>query len=186
MKNYNKEIHHRKSIRLKNYNYQQAGLYFITICVKDRQCLLGSIYDDNMLLSHLGFVARDCWQKIPYYYPQVVLHDFVIMPNHLHGIIEIVNNEYSLIWQNQNTAGNRPKGTSQTIGAMVRGFKAGVTSWARKHTEYFDIWQRNYHEHIIRHEQSYLQICEYIQNNPILWKQDCFYQDENMINMDKQ
>lgn len=172
---FNPDIHHRKSLRFKHYDYRQNGLYFITICCKNRQCLLGNIVDNEMNLNNLGEMVRECWLKIQNYYPQVNLHPFVIMPNHIHGIIEIASNEN---WgecdsplHNQSTF----NGTSQTIGAMIRGFKAGVTSWARKNKEHYDIWQRNYYEHIIRNEKSYNQIIEYIENNPILWEQDRFY-----------
>lgn len=110
------------------------------------------------------------------FFPQVRIDEFVIMPNHLHGIIEIieqVKGKCNLPLQSRAAQ----KGTSQTIGSIVRGFKAGVTSWARKNSEIFDVWQRNYYEHIIRDEKSYLQIYEYIQNNPILWEQDQLYVD---------
>lgn len=127
---FNPDIHHRKSLRLKHYDYRQNGLYFITICCKDRQCLFGNIVANEMNLNNLGEMVRECWLKIPNYYSQVNLHQFVIMPNHIHGIIEIASNEN---WGECNSPlHNKFNGTSQTIGAMIRGFKAGVTSWARK------------------------------------------------------
>ncbi len=124
-----------------------------------------------MQLNDLGNYVKQCWENIPMFFPQVRIDEFVIMPNHLHGIIEIieqVKGKCNLPLQSRAAQ----KGTSQTIGSIVRGFKAGVTSWARKNSEIFDVWQRNYYEHIIRDEKSYLQIYEYIQNNPILWEQD--------------
>lgn len=168
---YNADIHHRKSIRLKYYDYRSEGFYFITICCKNKECLFGQIINQQMHLNHLGNYVKQCWENIPTFFPQVRIDEFVIMPNHVHGIIEIteqVRGKCNLPLQ---------KGTSQTIGSIVRGFKAGVTSWARKNTDIFDIWQRNYYEHIIRDEKSYLQIYEYIQNNPILWEQDQLYVD---------
>lgn len=144
---FNPDIHHRKSLRLKHYDYRQNGLYFITICCKNRECILGNIVYDTVILTNLGQMVEQCWLKIPEYYPQVKLHHFVIMPNHLHGIIEIASDNFggecdSPLQQ------NIFNGTSQTIGAMVRGFKSAVTSWARGNTEHYDVWQRNYYEHM--------------------------------------
>ena len=80
---------HRHSIRLKNYDYSRAGLYFVTICVHDRLYLLGKIINYKMKLNDAGEIAKKCWLEIPDHYPNVVLHEYVIMPNHIHGIIEI-------------------------------------------------------------------------------------------------
>lgn len=169
MTKYNADIHHRRSIRLKHYDYSKAGFYFITICCKNKECLFGQIVNQQMLLNNLGHYVKKCWEQIPEFFPQARVDEFIIMPNHLHGIIEIT--EY-----NRGKC-NLPlqKGTSQTIGSIVRGFKSGVTSWARKNTTIFDVWQRNYYEHIIRDEKSHLKIYEYIQNNPILWELDQLY-----------
>ena len=84
---YNPNIHHRKSIRLKGYDYTQAGLYFITICCQNRECLFGNIINGEMILNDAGNIANECWLAIPNHFPNVVLHEFVIMPNHIHGII---------------------------------------------------------------------------------------------------
>lgn len=165
--------HRRKSLRLRHYDYRQNGLYFITLCCKNRECLFGEIYSNKVVLNRLGKIAVQFWQEIPKYYPQVKLHQFVIMPNHIHGIIEIYSVEH---WGECNSPLHKGfNGTSQTVGAIIRGFKSAVTSWARKNTKHWDIWQRNYYEHIIRNEKSYHEISEYVENNPILWIQDRFY-----------
>ena len=92
---YNSEIHHRRSIRLPNYN--QIGAYFITICTKEKQCLFGQIIAQEMKINHLGYIAFICWQSIPEHFSNIELDEFVIMPNHLHGILFIIeNNEHSL------------------------------------------------------------------------------------------
>jgi REP element-mobilizing transposase RayT len=88
--NYNPKIHHRRSIRLKGYDYSQEGLYFITICVKDMECLFGKIENDEMILNAAGKNANECWLKIPEHFPNTILHEHIVMPNHVHGIIEIV------------------------------------------------------------------------------------------------
>lgn len=173
---YNPDLHNRKSIRLPNYDYSGQGFYFVTICCHEKQYLFGNITNGKMLLNELGFKTLECWTNIPIFYPQVRLHDFIIMPNHVHGIIEITRKITTNAQSNNHSPSQtRPTGTSQTIGAMVRGFKSAVTSWARNHTSHYQIWQRNYHEHIIRNEQSYLHIAKYIRNNPLSWELDCFY-----------
>ena len=101
MNNYNPDIHHRHGIRLKGYDYSQAGLYFITICVQDKKCFFGEIFGvdvvwvknfqppQEMILNPAGKIADDCWLEIPKHFPNVVLHEHIIMPNHVHGIIEL-------------------------------------------------------------------------------------------------
>ena len=211
MSRYNPEKHHRRSIRLQGYDYSQEGLYFITICCQDRAHLFGEIVDGKMILNDAGLQAKKSWQDIPNHFPNAVLHEYIIMPNHIHGIIEFVGaNQYSpnnnspnngspnqTFSDNGNDVENNDKakdlelvnGTknfsplpnatwrspSKTIGSVIRGFKIGVTKWMRNNTNVVNVWQRNYYDHIIRNEQDYERISEYIKNNPILWKEDRFY-----------
>lgn len=162
-----------------------------------------------MELNNAGKMTRDCWKNIPDHFPNVVLHEYIIMPNHVHGIIELVGanqhspNQHSpnqhlsgtgknnnpTIENNEtknvsNGAGNVPNGAknispprspSKTIGSVVRGFKIGVTKWMRQNTDIFDVWQRNYYEHIIRNEKSYGNISQYIISNPEKWEDDKFH-----------
>src|ERR1035437_1338664 len=86
---YNPKIHHRRSIRLKGYDYSQEGMYFITICVQDRECLFGEIVQQIMILNDAGKIAEQCWLSIPEHFPNAILHEYVVMPNHIHGIIEL-------------------------------------------------------------------------------------------------
>jgi putative transposase len=183
---YNPSIHHRRSIRLKGYNYSQAGLYFITICCNDRACLFGQIHNGIMILNDAGSTAQQCWVKIPAHFQNIVLHEFIVMPNHIHGILEIVgaNNhspdihspeqltQYVPSFDNKAKNISPLRSPSQTIGSVVRGFKIGVTKWMRQNTNVHIVWQRNYYEHIIRDEQSFLKISEYILNNPKNWGND--------------
>ena len=83
--------YHRHSIRLTGYDYTQNGCYFLTICTRNRECLFGEIQNAEMFLSNIGEKVNDCWQEIPNHFPQIVLHEYVIMPNHIHGVIEINN-----------------------------------------------------------------------------------------------
>jgi REP element-mobilizing transposase RayT len=184
---YNPQIHHRKSIRLKGYDYAQPGLYFITVCCKDRVCLFGLVTESNMVLNNGGQIANQCWLDIPAHFPNDILHEYVVMPNHVHGIIELLNvddemniganvgaKNLSPLQQQQQTP-QRFQSPSKTIGSVIRGFKTGVTKWFRSNTEIDTIWQRNYYEHIIRNEQSYQTISHYIINNPSKWNDDKFF-----------
>ena len=92
MNKYNPNIHHRKSIRFKNYDYAQEGLYFVTICVKNHNCLFGKIISGKMQLNKFGEIIHDEWLKTSYLRSNICLHNFVVMPNHFHGILEIVDN----------------------------------------------------------------------------------------------
>lgn len=188
MNSYNPDKHHRRSIRLKGYDYSQEGLYFITICCQDRACLFGRIEDRKMVLNEAGKIAADCWNAIPEHFANVILHAYVIMPNHVHGILEIVPpiraKNLSPLQRDDQEDGKanndspipspQPKGTSKTIGSIVRGFKIGVTKWMRQNTSVHDVWLRNYYEIIIRNEQAYSTISDYIANNPANWDSDRF------------
>ncbi|MFK8268422.1 transposase [Capnocytophaga cynodegmi] len=202
MKKYNPDKHKRRSIRLKGYDYSREGLYFITICCQNRAHYFGEIINEEMQLNEIGEIAQKCWRDIPNHFKNVLLHTFVVMPNHIHGIIEIVtpvganqhlpynetvnqhlpHNEtanYHLPDENRGKDLSPLRGTSNTIGSIVRGFKIGVTKWVRSNTNIHQIWQRNYYEHIIRNEASYFKIHEYIENNPAKWNEDCFYEESS-------
>ncbi len=198
---YNPQIHHRRSIRLKGYDYSRAGAYFITIRTQKGKCLFGEIIDGQMVLNGAGRAAEKCWDDIPGHFPHVALDAFVVMPNHVHGILIIIdenvgtqNPDGQNAWAKNIGAKNigaknfsplpeppgppkplnkPPRGTSKTIGSVIRGFKIGVTKWMRQNTEFYQIWQRNYYEHIIRDENDLNRIREYIANNPLKWEMDC-------------
>lgn len=169
---YDLEIHHRRSIRLKGFDYSQNGAYFITLCTQGRKCMFGEIKGGEMNLNDAGEMAQQCWHEIPKHYPPVVLDEFIVMPNHIHGILMIENhdnvgaNDYSPV------SPQRPNGTSKTIGAIIRRFKIGVTKWCHTNTNTPVVWQRNYYEHIIRDDDDLNHIREYIINNPIDWNND--------------
>ncbi|MHA1344653.1 MAG: transposase [Promethearchaeota archaeon] len=178
--------YNRKSIRLRDYDYSQPGLYFITICTQNKLCLFGQIKNEKMILNNAGEMVKKCWLEIPKHHSNVVLHKYIIMPNHIHGIIEIVGvqniepgrKKYKIVGvQNiEPLLRNKfQKIIPGSIGSIVRGFKIGVTKWFHKNTNIKNVWQRNYYEHIIRNKKSYIKITEYIENNPIKWKNDEYY-----------
>lgn len=188
---YDPAKHHRRSIRLQGYDYSQAGAYFITICTWQRECLFGEIVNCEMQLNPWGEVVKLHWQNLPKYHGNLELNEFVIMPNHLHGIIILINDN---LGQNSVGAGladisdkkqttsqqNPPFPTSQPqtkpkkLPEILRGFK---TFSARRinqmrRTSGVPVWQRNYYEHIIRNEESLQHIRQYIINNPLSWELD--------------
>lgn len=194
MNNYNPTIHHRRSIRLKGYDYSQAGLYFITICCQDRVCRLGKIENGVMICNELGEIAYREWMKTAELRPQIELDAFMVMPNHIHGILKINEMNMDTLHSPNNTGDNMgdnmgecnsPNNTgecnsplrspSNTIGAIIRGYKSSVTKQFGLMGFDEKLWQRNYYEHIIRDEQSYQIISEYIINNPKKWADDKFY-----------
>jgi REP element-mobilizing transposase RayT len=186
---YNPAFHHRRSIRLKGFDYSSSGAYFITLCVKNRTKMFGYIEGGKMILNAAGIAAQLCWQDIPLHYPFASLDMFVIMPDHIHGIILInkfdtmPGNKFNMLSRPDcNSVANnhspktsapeskRPKGTSKTIGSVVRGYKIGVTKWFRQHTLVESVWQRDYYENIIKNYDDLNKIRKYIINNPLKWR----------------
>ncbi|MDD4456541.1 MAG: transposase [Syntrophotalea acetylenica] len=185
--------HHRRSIRLSGYDYSQYGAYFVTVCTRNKECLFGEIENGVMKLNDAGKITCQCWQDIPMHFPHVATDRFEIMPNHIHGILFINNARVGAKnWQiagaentnvgtkNKNVGaknfsplqGQRPCGTSRTIGSIIRGFKIGVTKWIRENTSIQNVWQRNYYEHVIRTESEWNRIRQYIADNPARWDMD--------------
>jgi len=174
-----KNKYRNESLRLKNYDYSQPGEYFITICTKNRKCLFGEIENGEMVLNNAGKIAEQCWIDIPFHFPNVSLDAFVIMPNHVHGII-IINKKSVIVGTNDNSSlrlpvNNKFRSPSKTVGSIVRGFKIGVTKWFRQNTNVYDVWQSNYYEHIIRGNKELNRIRKYIINNPLNWVNDNNY-----------
>jgi len=212
---YNPAIHHRRSIRLKGYDYSRAGLYFITICAQNRQCLFGDIVNDEMMLNEYGLIAHEQWEKIQERFSNIELDVFQIMPNHMHGIVRV---EATLAVVPDTTAsfdaiesddagvsddaiesddtgvsdlvasdavvsdkGARVNRARTTVGDIIGAYKSLVANECLKLFKLKNpnhimgkLWQRNYYEHIIRDENSYNRIREYIINNPAQWQADKF------------
>lgn len=166
---YDAEIHHQRSIRAKGYDYAQDGAYFVTVCAQGMKCVFGEIEKGEMKLNGAGKIAQKCWQEIPKHYPFVELDEFVAMPNHIHGII-VIQNQIRERANNHSPLQMQNSGTSKTVGAIIRGYKIGVTKLLGK-----SIWQRNYWEHIIRNDEDLDRIREYIINNPLNWELDELY-----------
>jgi putative transposase len=163
---FDNKIHHRKSIRLANYDYSQAGAYFITICTQNRECLFGEIVGDEMQLNDAGRIIQLIWNEIPIHYPQVELDEFVIMPNHVHGIINIRSSALG-------AASSAPT-ESPTVGKIMRRFKSmsAIAVNKSRSRSLQPLWQRNYWERVVRDEKELHGMQEYIVNNPRQWELD--------------
>jgi REP element-mobilizing transposase RayT len=163
----------RKKNRLVKYDYSKPGGYFITICTNKKENTFGSITDGEIKLSYLGNLARNNWSSIAEHFPMVEVGEFVIMPNHLHGILYFQNNFPSIGMNDNNLPVTIPK--ISNLKDVVGSFKMSVTREVRKLRPGLEVWQRNYYDHVIRNEQDEQRIVEYIQMNPIRWADD----DEN-------
>jgi REP element-mobilizing transposase RayT len=187
---FNPQRHHRHSIRLPNYDYAQSGAYFVTIVTWHRECLFGEVVNGEMRLNKFGLVAKQQWEKLPKRFPNIELGAFMIMPNHTHGIIVILDG--------RGTAGNPndPDGESSrraptreqfqkpvkgSIPTIVRSHKSAVSYRVNlmRGTQDIPVWQRNYYEHIIRDDRDLQNKTDYIEANPRLWDED----DENPLNL---
>ena len=170
---FNPAIHHRKSIRLKNYDYSQKGAYFVTICVNNMVCLFGEIVEDKMVLNDAGKMVQTMWNDLSKCFPEIQLDVCAIMPNHLHGIISIVGAPPVGAQLEDKRATTR---VAPTLGNIVGQFKSiSTTEYMRNvkqsHWPSFDsrLWQRNYYEHVIRNDDELNKIREYIIQNPDRW-----------------
>lgn len=180
---FNPEIHHRKSIRLKGYDYSQPGYYFVTICLKNRLNYFGNIENDKMKLSFAGFAVRRIWYNLPKHFSNISLDAFIIMPNHFHGIViikrqlscgDLINQIPTPDIQLKHFIPYNPMILPIiTLGYIIRWFKAKSSLIIRRTAkeDYFS-WQTLYYDRIIRNESELNRIREYIKNNPRNWQND--------------
>lgn len=165
-------IKSRKSNRLKNYNYSQAGYYFVTLCSKDGKQWFGKIKNEKMQPYAYGEVVAKFWQEMPKYYSNICLDKWIVMPNHLHGIV-IIND----MWMEQCDLGTEqcsvPTNRYGLLSKAIKSFKEFTVKTIHKqhHNNEFS-WQRSFYDHIIRDNHSLYRIREYIQNNPLKWALD--------------
>ena len=166
---YDSDIHHRRSIRLRGYDYTQAGAYFVTACTYARDCLFGQIVGGEMRLSAHGAIALECWQAIPQHCPHADLDAFVVMPNHMHGILMLADDAARSAHPPAQERFGRP--VAGSLPTIMRLYKAVVTRRINelRNTSGAPVWQRNYYEHIVRDQASLGRIRAYIANNPLRW-----------------
>jgi putative transposase len=165
---YDPDKHHRRSIRLKGFDYSRSAVYFVTICIQNRECLFGTILQDRLLLNDAGRMVSAEWLALPSRFIAVTLDEFVVMPNHFHGIIYISTDSPDNL----------------TLGKILGAFKSIVNNnyiigvktndWQPFNKR---LWQRNYYEHIVRDDSALQKIREYIQSNPLTWRTDSLHPD---------
>ena len=165
---------HRKQIRLKGYDYSAGGYYFITICTQNRKNILSNVVGADSIsarirLNKAGKMINNIYLDLENQFKYIKLHDYVIMPNHIHGIIEICE--------------RADMESAPTVNEIIQTFKRYTTIEYIKGVKkgiyqsfYKRIWQRNYYEHVIRNEKEYYKIVEYIQNNPLKWEEDKYFE----------
>ena len=167
-----------ESMRLKRWDYSSDGAYFVTVCTRNRECFLGEIVDGKMCYSRMGEIVAREWKNTKNIRSNVELEEWVVMPNHIHGIV-IINrlvethcNASLHIGNVQKSAANRFGPQSNNLAAIIRGFKGATTK--QIHIEGFRefAWQSRFYDHIIRNENELNRVREYIQNNPLQWDQD--------------
>jgi len=171
---FNPDIHHRRSIQLKGYDYSQAGAYFVTICTRDRECLFGEVAEGQMRRSDAGEMIQQVWKDLPDRFVSIQIDEFIVMPNHIHGVI--------FIQQKSNTSESRVRLDTRptpALGDVICSFKSDAThqyiggvagkGWLPSPGK---LWHRNYYEHVIRNEDELNRIRKYIQENPAQWAFD--------------
>lgn len=190
---YNSNIHHRRSVRLKEYDYSKLGGYFVTVVTYNKEYLFGNIINGNVILNDPGQMIQEIWNDLPKYYHEVEIDSFIIMPNHVHGVIFLTDNKCEKnvgagpracpksIDNRDLRKKGQPQGVAPTLSLpdIVHRFKTMTTK------QYCDgvaqngwtpfsgkLWQRNYYEHVIRNEKELSLIREYIVNNPLKWELD--------------
>lgn len=170
--------HHRRSIRLKDYDYAQPGAYFVTVCTYRWQHLFGEIVDGAMVLNPLGQAIQEEWLRTVIIRPYVELDEYIVMPNHVHGIIMVKEHGRGTMHRAP-TIERFGKPVSGSLPTIVRGFKSASTKRINRlrGTPGQHVWQRNYYEHIIRDERSLNRIRQYIFNNPQQWHVDRYNPD---------
>lgn len=193
---YDPQKHNRKSIRLKGYDYTNPGAYFVTLCIKNRECLLGEIRNREMILNDFGNIIAYHWKNIPTHFQNAKLDEFVVMPNHFHGILWLVGDDDINCWveaflainsrKHYNLARNastqhhpktpeRPKGTKpRSLSAIIQNFSSVTTRKINRirKTPGKKLWQRNFYERIIRNEYELYNVRRYILNNVLKWELD--------------
>jgi REP element-mobilizing transposase RayT len=199
---YEPQKHHRRSIRLKGYDYTQPGAYFVTFCTYQRDEILGEVLQAEMILSALGQIVQEEWFRTARIREEIQLFDdeFIVMPNHGHGIIRIIEtvgadgvrpndgvrpddgvrpikkdargDDQVSRGENKDARGASLRRTPRSLGSVMAGFKAAVTSRAKRELNIAGIWQRNYYDHIIRNDCELENIQWYIRNNPLNWQLD--------------
>ncbi len=160
----------RKRLRLKHYDYSTQGLYFLTVCCRNHICYFGSIAKDKMQLNDAGLIIEKWYLKIPEKFTNLAIHDYVIMPNHFHCVLEIMQSQTAVGHAGPSLPDVMQWFKTMTTNDYIKNVK--TNNWQR-----FDkrLWQRSYFEHVVRTEQNHQTIVDYIKYNPQKWADDKYY-----------
>ena len=171
---YDPDTHHRGSVRLRGHDYTGPGSYFVTICTRERECLLGEVIDGEMRLGEYGQVVAESWLWLSQRYAYVDLHAWQVMPNHLHGILVVRGRDRDCTGASRTTPARNPRVKRKPLGRLIGAFKTVSTKRINQirdsHGSVF--WQRGYHDRIIRNDRELHAIRRYIRNNPASWARD--------------
>lgn len=161
----------RQSLRLRGYDYSTRGLYFVTVCSHRKKCLLGTVECERVRLSPAGRAVQRAWYGLPKRFPGLMLDAFVVMPNHVHGVIAIVG---AGLAPPAGAASCAPTGARFSLGDVMRVFKSTSAIAANRvlRREGTPLWQRNFYEHIIRRGEDLTKIQRYVLENPMRWALD--------------
>jgi len=152
----------RKHLRSKSHDYSSNGFYFITICCKQFRPYFGDVIDDKMVLNQFGAVADQQWRALPERFQQICCYSHQVMPNHMHGIVEIHNTSLE----------------KHQIGQIIGAYKSLTFKFCRELSckGYIEkLWQANFYEHVIRNDAAFEKISQYIETNPAQWDKDSYY-----------
>jgi REP-associated tyrosine transposase len=176
---------YRKSIKLKNYDYSKSGVYFITICTIDHTCIFGEVLGGVMKMNDYGTIAQRCWNDVPKHFPNVKVDVYVIMPNHIHGILWLMETVVDVGKKHTSSLHLQPLNTIPTFKKtklchIIGSFKSAITRRINiaRGSPGKSLWQKSYYEHIIRDDISLNKIRKYILFNPLIW----YKHRENYIN----
>jgi putative transposase len=182
----------RRSVRWKRYDYTSAGFYYVTLCAEGRQCIFGEIRDGAVVLNEVGHLVRSCWEEIPAHFSRVELDAWILMPNHLHGLLRLHPKDVGAQHAAPSVAPDPPprfvnsgafrprlapprvKVEPSSLSAIVRSFKSASSLAVNRMRELagVSIWQRNLHEHVVRDNVELERIRSYIKDNPSRWDED--------------
>ncbi|RAU84009.1 transposase [Pontibacter arcticus] len=165
----------RKLNRLGDFDYNRDALYFVTSCVKDKTCVFGGVVNEEMQLNAYGRIAARQWDWLAEQYPYVLLHAFVVMPNHVHGILEI-DRDLSAQRPDDETIYTSRINKIKSLSELMGVYKTTTSKQIRAAGLPEFAWQRSFHDHIIRHDRAYFLIKNYILSNPQKWREDVLYQ----------
>ncbi|MBI3159704.1 MAG: transposase [Chloroflexi bacterium] len=177
----NDSVLNRKSLRLNDFDYTSANAYFVTACAQGRAALFSRVVDGLVEVSAAGEIVQTVWEELPQYYPNIELDEFVVMPNHVHGILWIVEPKGSVAndvgAQHAAPLRTMPKLTPGSLGAIVRSLKSACTKRINEMNGVtcVRIWQRSYYDHIIRNDDDLYNTRRYIRENPLKWELDEYH-----------